>query len=48
MRNILILSLAICCTVLYLRKPSETPEEAFKRFGLNTYVVLKDIAKGER
>jgi|TARA_R110002020_G_scaffold171656_2_gene361683 hypothetical protein len=48
MRNILILSLAICCTVLYLRKPSETPEEAFKRFGLNTYAVLKDVAKGER
>tara|TARA_R100001086_G_scaffold105880_1_gene53293 strand:+ start:492 stop:638 length:147 start_codon:yes stop_codon:yes gene_type:complete len=48
MRNLLILILAICCTILYLRKPSETPEQAFTRFGLNTYVVLKDIAKGER
>jgi hypothetical protein len=48
MRNIIIISLAICCAVLYLRKPSETPEQAFERFGINAYHVIKDIAMGER
>ena len=48
MRNVIIVSLAICCAVLYLRKPLETPEQAFERFGVNAYHVIKDIAKGER
>ena len=48
MRNVIIVILVICCAVLYLRKSSETPEQAFKRFGINAYHVIKDISKGER
>ena len=48
MKFVLIMGLSICCAVLYLRKPTETPEDAFKRYGISTYHILADVVKGER